>query len=236
MAKILVVSDIHGNYDALKEVLKEDFDFLIFSGDSVDYGPEPEKVVDELMNICYKGVMGNHDSANAFSIDCKCSEKYHDLSVKTREYLKGNLTKRHINFLGLLPLFNNFEIDGLRFTLVHGSLIDFLYDYVTPEMDDDEIVEKFKRSESDYVIFGHTHLPMVRKIGKTIYLNPGSVGQPRDGDPRASFAVIDTSKNSVEILRKEYPVEDTISKIMSLGLDENSKSQLVNILKSGGLF
>jgi putative phosphoesterase len=236
MAKILVVSDIHGNYDALKEVLKEDFDFLIFSGDSVDYGPEPEKVVDELMNICHKGVMGNHDSANAFSIDCKCSEKYHDLSVKTREYLKGNLTKRHINFLGLLPLFNNFEIDGLRFTLVHGSLIDFLYDYVTPEMDDDEIVEKFKRSESDYVIFGHTHLPMVRKIGKTIYLNPGSVGQPRDGDPRASFAVIDTSKNSVEILRKEYPVEDTISKIMSLGLDENSKSQLANILKSGGLF
>jgi protein phosphatase len=235
MSKIMVVSDIHGNFDAFNEILKENYDYLIFVGDSVDYGPEPGKVVDELMRSCYKCVMGNHDSANAFSIDCRCSEKFHELSVKTREYFRKTLTKSQLNFLGLLPMFQNFEIDGLRFTMVHGSLIDFLYDYVTPDTSDDGLMEKFKKSDSDYVIFGHTHLPVLRRIGKSYYINPGSVGQPRDGDPRASYAIIDTNKNDVKIIRKSYPVENTIKKIMSLDLPEGIKIQLSKILENGGI-
>ncbi|MEL9998488.1 MAG: YfcE family phosphodiesterase [Thermoplasmata archaeon] len=236
MSKIIIISDIHGNFDSLKTLDSENYDFLVFAGDAVDYGPEPEKVVDFLIKNAYKSVMGNHDAANAFDIDCKCSEKYHEISVITRKYFKKNLNKRHLNFLGLLPMFNNFEIDGIKFTMVHASLMDYLYDYVLPETDDKTLLYKFKNTESDFVIFGHTHLPMIKKINKTTFINPGSLGQPRDGDIRASFAILDTKTGEVKIIRKEYDVKETIRKINEQGLENNIKDSLSKILLTGGKF
>lgn len=231
----MVVSDIHGNLDAFGEVLNEKHDFLIFAGDSVDYGPQPSEVVDDLMKNCDKCVMGNHDAANVFSIDCRSSEKYHNLSVKTREYFKNKLSKQQLNFLGLLPMFQSFNIDGLKFTVVHGSLQDFLYDYVSPDTDEKLLLHKFRRSDDDYIVFGHTHIPMLKKVGKTTFINPGSVGQPRDGDPRSSYAIIDTQTGDVKIIRREYPVENTVKKIMSLEIEESVKISLAEILRNGGL-
>ncbi|MEM1725454.1 MAG: YfcE family phosphodiesterase, partial [Thermoplasmata archaeon] len=154
----------------------------------------------------------------------------------TRKYFKKNLNKRHLNFLGLLPMFNNFEIDGIKFTMVHASLMDYLYDYVLPETDDKTLLYKFKNTESDFVIFGHTHLPMIKKINKTTFINPGSLGQPRDGDIRASFAILDTNTGEVKIIRKEYDVKETIRKINEQGLENNIKDSLSKILLTGGKF
>ncbi len=236
MGKILIISDIHGNYDALETIFSEKYDFLVFSGDAVDYGPEPEKVVDFLMKNAKKCVMGNHDAANAFNIDCNCSEKYHELSVETRKYYRKNLSKNQLNFLGLLPMYQNFDIDGFTFTMVHGSLKDYLYDYVLPNENNEILIEKFKRTESDFVIFGHTHIPFIRKIGKTTFVNPGSLGQPRDGDPRASFATIDTMTGEVKLIKKGYKIEDTVKKIMDQQLENKIKDSLVKILITGGNF
>jgi len=232
----LVISDLHGNYDALNSILSEDFDYLIVSGDLTDYGPEPHLVIDEIKNKANFAVMGNHDSANGFNIDCRCSEKFHDLSVYTRDYYKKFLSDEHIKFLRSLPLFKNFEIDGIKFTMVHASLEDYLYDYVLPSVSDVDLIKKFKNSTSDFVIFGHTHLPMWRKLNSTIFINPGSAGQPRDGNWKASYATINTNDKSFNIKRIKYDVEKTIKKINSLDMKNDIKELLINILMKGGSF
>jgi len=235
MSKILVISDIHGNYDALYSVLTEKYDYLIVSGDLTDYGPDPGLVIDAIKESAHHVVMGNHDSANAFNIDCKCSEKFHDLSVYTRNFYKKFISTEEIKFLKTLPLFLNFEIDGLKFTTVHASLADYLYDYVFPEISNEDLIKKFKNSSSDFVIFGHTHLPMIRIINSTVYINPGSVGQPRDGNWEASYAIIDTYDKSFKIKRKRYDIEKTIEKINVLNMDDKIKDTLIKILKNGGI-
>ncbi|MGC8663817.1 MAG: metallophosphoesterase family protein [Thermoplasmata archaeon] len=233
MSRVLVISDIHSNYDALESVLLENFDYLLISGDLVDYGPEPHKVIDEIKDKSDFIVIGNHDSANAFNIDCRCSEKFHDLSVYTRNFYKRLISNDQIKFLRSLPLFKNFEIDGVRFTMVHASMTDYLYDYVLPTIGDEDLVKKFKNSESDFVIFGHTHLPMVRRIKSTVYVNPGSVGQPRDGDWRTSYAIIDTNEKSYFIKRIKYDLETTVQKINSMDMEINKKETLIKILRKG---
>ncbi len=235
MSKILVVSDIHGNYDALYSILNEKFDYLIVSGDLTDYGPEPGHVIDAIKENAHYVVMGNHDSANAFNIDCRCSEKFHELSVYTRNYYKKFISAEEIKFLKTLPLFLNFEIDGIKFTMVHASLLDYLYDYVFPEISNEDLIKKFKNSSSDFVIFGHTHLPMSRIINSTVYINPGTTGQPRDGIWEASYAIINTNNKSFKIKRNKYDIEKTIDKIKVLDMDEKIKSTLIKILKNGGI-
>ncbi|MGC8584664.1 MAG: metallophosphoesterase family protein [Thermoplasmata archaeon] len=232
--RILIISDIHSNYEALEEVLGEKHDMIIFSGDAVDYGPDPDKVLERLMEINPKSVMGNHDAANAFNIDCRCSEEFHDLSIYTRNFYKNKLNKNHIDYLANLPYFINFEIENYRFTVVHGSLEDYLYDYVRPNISEEALIEKFKFTESDFVIFGHTHLPFVRKIGKTTYINPGSLGQPRDFDNRMSYAILDLNDVKVEIRRKRYDFEKTMNKIRDMDMDRKYKDILMSLIKNGG--
>ncbi|MGC8609897.1 MAG: metallophosphoesterase family protein [Thermoplasmata archaeon] len=232
--KILVISDIHSNLEAFEESLKENYDILIFSGDAVDYGPDPDIVLDKLIELRPKAVMGNHDAANAFNIDCKCSQEFHELSEYTRNFYRKKLDKKHIDYLSSLPYFLNFEIESYKFTVVHGSLENYLYDYVRPNTSDEILKIKFKNSESDFVIFGHTHLPFSRKIGKTYYINPGSVGQPRDFDNRISYAIIDLNNMNVEIKRKKYNYEKTIEKIRVLNIEDKYKKMLINIFLNGG--
>ncbi|MGB9643325.1 MAG: metallophosphoesterase family protein, partial [Candidatus Ratteibacteria bacterium] len=136
--------------------------------------------------------------------------------------------------LSSLPYFLNFEIESYKFTIVHGSLENYLYDYVRPNTSDEILKIKFKNSESDFVIFGHTHLPFFRKIGKTYYINPGSVGQPRDFDNRISYAIIDLNNMNVEIKRKKYNYEKTIEKIRVLNIEDKYKKMLINIFLNGG--
>lgn len=235
MSRVLIISDIHGNIEALKSVLEEKFDYVVVSGDLVDYGPDPDLVIEKIIDLKPIIVQGNHDAANAYGIDCKCSEKLHDLSVYTRNFYKYKLNKNEIVFLRNLPMVKNFEIEGLKFTLVHASLIDPLYDYVLPSIDDNELIRKFKFSDSDFIIFGHTHLTFIRSINKSKFVNPGSVGQPRDGNWLASYAIINTDNKEIKLMRKKYNINETIGKINSLEMDKKYKEMLVSILKNGSI-
>ncbi len=232
MSKILIISDIHGNLEALNSVLEEKYDHVICAGDLVDYGPNPQEVIDLSKNF-FKIVMGNHDSANAFNIDCHCSQKFHEYSVETRNYFRKYI--RDLDFLRNLKMEERFEIDNLKIILVHASLVDPLYDYIFDNIDDNDLMKKFKNTQADIVIFGHSHHKFFRKVGKTIFINPGSVGQPRDGDPRASYAILDTESMNVEFKRKDYDIERTIKKLKETGLSEKTKNALINILMNGGL-
>jgi len=228
--KILAISDVHGNIVALNKILESvPHDVVIFSGDIVDYGPKPAESLETIRNVSFKSVRGNHDNAAAFNVDCHCSQKMHALSVETRKYTRKVLNDEQLSFLKSLPLTERFELGGKRFFMVHASRTDPLFQYLKPgETNKEKFIEEFGEIDADFIVYGHTHFPLVLKdVVKGIIVNPGSVGQPRDGDPRASCALIDTVSNDVQIVRVPYDIDLVAHQIKEAGLPET----LVSILK-----
>lgn len=229
--RIAVISDIHGNLEALERVLERarDFDYLIVLGDLVDYGPDPDIVIDVIRGHSPIAVRGNHDHAAAFNVDCGCGELTHDISVYTRENITSpKLSEGQRAYLSSLPLTEVVELNGVVIGMVHGSIKSPLYGYVYPWEAHSALCqrglrmggEKIEGCELPYdlLLLGHTHHQFVIKIGRTLVVNPGSVGQPRDGDPRASFSVINVEGDPLEIAlhRVKYDVEKTVRKLEAL--------------------
>jgi putative phosphoesterase len=232
--RILVISDIHANLEALRAIIeKETYDSVWFLGDLADYGPDPDLVLDTLRDLKPEvWISGNHDYANAFGVDCKCGEKTHDLSVYTRENIsQKKLSKEDIQFLRNIPLKKEMQIEGKNYYFVHGCPADPLYGYMFDFMPECMRNEIGGEIHTDYLFFGHTHFPVMGEYKSLRYLNPGSVGQPRDGDPRASYAIVEDGK--FELRRTEYPVEKTIAKIRNSVENENYRERLIEILKNG---
>jgi len=225
--KILFVSDLHGNQEAL-EVLPEDFDVLICAGDLVDYGPDPQAAIRFIRQNAQLTVTGNHDKAAADGIDCGCSEAMKDLSVATRQQLR--LEEGEKKYLASLPMNGQIEVGGIKIFLTHATPSD-LYRYVKPDISDSELIEIFADKGASLIVWGHTHLPWIRQVGDFTVLNPGSLGQPRDGNPDASFAVWEDGQ--LEIIRKPYKREITAKKIRQGPLAENHQERLIQILVSG---
>lgn len=251
--KVLIISDIHGNYDALKSVLEStSFDEVIVLGDLVDYGPDPELVVDVVKELNPKLVIrGNHDQAVAYGVDCRCRDDIHDLSVYTRVNISlTKLSGGQINYLRQLPVKGVVELPAVGTTLVvHASPRNPLYGYVFPWFSDSEVVKELQpswrlgvgdRTLSDELpyrmyLMGHTHYPLVRRLANAVVLNPGSVGQPRDGDPRASAIVLDARGGDlrIDVIRVNYDVNNVVRKLGELIKDSTYLLRLVNILRSG---
>ena len=170
-----MLSDIHGNADALKKVLEHagDWDFVWVLGDLVDYGPEPHIVIDMIKDLKPDAIVrGNHDNAVAFNVDCKCSPKTHELSVYTRNMISFKLLSREqIGWLKTLPLTREIVVDHRRYYLVHGRLLNPLYGYLKPDMPRKEFLRYLRRStfdtkpiNTDYLVVGHTHSAFVTEI------------------------------------------------------------------------
>jgi putative phosphoesterase len=214
--RILLIADIHGNYEALQKILKVPHDRAICLGDIVDYGPDPDKCIDILCEKAIPTIRGNHDNAVAFKVDCQCGYKYKHLSIATREYTWEILDRSGIEYLQKLPILIREEIDGKRLYLTHGSPRS-MFEYIKPETPDEEIRKMIDESteplEADFLVIGHSHIPMNRKLGNLTIINPGSVGQPRDGDTRASCAVFDTENGKIEHLRLDYDIDSVCAKI-----------------------
>lgn len=181
-------------------------------GDLVDYGPDPLAVIDWIRSNKVPTVRGNHDNAVALHVDCGCGYKYKHLSEATREFTWKAITEKEEGFLRSLPAGIDMEIDGLKFTAVHGSPESF-FDYMYPDTPSAKIESMTEGLSCNYLLAGHTHVPMVMKAGMLMLLNPGSVGQPRDGDWRASCMLFDTETQKPEIIRHKYDIETTIKKV-----------------------
>lgn len=230
--KILILSDIHANWYALEAILdKESYDALIFLGDVVDFGPSPRKCIKFLMK-CSKsrfwGVRGDHDHAMAYGINSKCPGELNSISAMTREWGEEFLSSEEVGFLRRLPINEEFSIDSMNFELVHGSDIDpggFTVDtngnYIN------------KGSEINLILVGHSHKPFIKTIGNTIILNPGSAGQPRDLNPRASYAVIDNG--TPYIRRVSYDIERTVNDLERSALPKPLTNKLTSMLYNGGI-
>lgn len=245
--KILVLSDIHGNLDALKTILEHapSWDELWVLGDLVDYGPEPGEVIDLVKSLGPRHILrGNHDQAVAYGVDCGCGEKTHDLSVYTRIKISVKMISREqVEWLRTLSPVERVADKGLEAVLVHGSPRNPLYDYMLPTLPPEDLRRMltppplspygFKGMVTGLVVSGHTHIPTDIRVGDTRIVNPGSVGQPRDGDPRASCGLLDSETMEFRIIRVKYDVEKTLFKLKALITDQAIYQRLASILLTG---
>jgi predicted phosphodiesterase len=218
--RVLVVSDVHSNLRALDAVIGAagDVDTTWHLGDVVGYGPDPDAVVERLRSIGASGVRGNHDSAalggseiDLFNVDAR----------RAMEWTRTVISRATKEWLGTQPLVDR---KG-DFTLVHGSPRDPTWEYITSAP---VARANIAVLETPFGLFGHTHQPIVYRDehglietvaplnGSTIRLdhrralvNPGSVGQPRDGNSRASYLVLDTDRNEARWGRVEYDIAAT---------------------------
>jgi predicted phosphodiesterase len=235
-----VLSDIHANLVALDAVLAAigDVDEVWQLGDVVGYGPEPDGVVDRLRGIGAVGVRGNHDAAAIGDLDL---DWFNADARRAIEWTRASAAPRTLDWLGSRP-----EIE-LRSgaALVHGSLRDPTWEYITHAPVARASLDRLADHGVDLGLFGHTHLPAAFRMtdgrvetiepapGATLViddrptlLNPGSVGQPRDGDPAASAMVLDLERRQAAWVRVPYDVPAVQATMRDLGLPERLAARL----------
>ncbi len=216
--RIAVLSDIHGNLPALEAVLDalHPFDAVWQLGDVVGYGPQPDEVVARLEAEHAVGVRGNHDSASLGELPV---ETFNDDARTAVEWTATRIDAATRRWLEALPMR---DVDD-PFTLVHASPRDPNWEYVYSAGIARANLDWFTTT---HCLVGHTHVPLVFRVlpsgvetlrpqagtrlsldGGRMVVNPGSVGQPRDGDPRASAALLDTEAQTIEWVRVAYPIE-----------------------------
>ncbi len=239
MINLAIFSDVHSNLEALNVVSDQikdlSPDIIIYLGDTVGYGPNPKECIKTVENMSQIHVVGNHDYAlftNNFIY-------FNPLPKLSLLWTKEHLSKQEIQLLGSHPLFSIFPlfISEGNAMFVHGSPRKPLRDYVSPNLPSwsynmfFEITREF--TEIDFLFLGHTHKPLHIVNEKKHLFNPGSVGQPRDNDPRASFMTFKINEESkdfeYEHVRLEYDVETTCKKMEELQFHPF----LINRLKRG---
>jgi putative phosphoesterase len=216
--RIAVISDIHSNYDALQAVLSAigDYDALVCLGDLVGYGAQPNEVVSEIRSLRPKAiVMGNHD----YAVSTGDTSGFVQHAVQAVEWTRRKISPENLRHIASLRAKATFTVDGVKISLVHGSPRDPLNEYVYPDTIDFILRSLVEDSRGTILLLGHTHVPFVRKFDSMLIGNPGGVGQPRDGDARASYAILEpSSEPEFRIYRVPYDVDAAASKIVEGGL------------------
>ena len=226
--KLLILSDIHSNLDAF-DAICEPYDELWVLGDIVNLGPQPKETLETVKAAASVVVQGNHDYAVGHCDDSRWSARFREVAEATRRFTSGQLSGPQKEWLRSLPVNAQVERKAVRFYLTHATPSDPHYGRIATNSD--EWVAELERIDADVLLVGHSHVPFIRRIGRKLIVNPGSVGQSRSGDPRASYAVWDDGEF---ILRKaHYPVETTIAKLKLLGFKEPIEQELTLTLRTG---
>lgn len=227
--KILLLADIHSNWPALKAI-DETFDACLFLGDLVDYGTDPVPCIEWVRENAIAGIRGNHDHAVAQRIPVRKLTGLSRLAGATRPMHWDVLDSSHLKFLARLPVTRRLELDGKIFFLVHATPRDPFDEYL--KEDPDGWRERLESIDADYVCVGHSHMPFCVDLGRTKVINPGSVGQPRDGDSRAAYCVIEDGE--VHFRRVEYDINETIDHMKQSGVDGSTLEMAEHFLRTGG--
>ena len=221
-----VVADIHGNLPAFEAVIDAmpAVDQWLCAGDIVGYNPWPADCLAQVRDLNAATVMGNHDRAVASDTGFR----FNSMAAAGVTYARDELNEDALTWLDSLP--NRRTIDGGDILLVHGH----------PENPDrytypDEFSPAMLENNARVTITGHTHVQGVREFEEGVVMNPGSVGQPRDGDPAAAFAVLDIgdgddasgiSEITVETHRVSYDIDRVIDAVEDAGLPEKIGTRL----------
>jgi len=206
--KIAFISDIHGNYEALSAVLSKidqlGIQGIFCAGDVVGYYSQVNECCDLLRARKIPTVMGNHDWYMAGGGWCLRSKSVNDCLI----YQRSVISAKNLAWLKNLPV----QMDVGDVQMVHGGWSDPIDEYLKPTE------EYFARLNGQFFVTGHTHIQAVHRFGSKVYCNPGSVGQPRDGDPRAAFAVFDGV--DFELFRVEYDLKKVFSLMDEAGFTD----------------
>lgn len=211
--KVALLADIHGNESALRSVLdaarRENVERLFVAGDLIGYYFAPRKVLELLDEWDTAIVKGNHEDMLIASISDDSFLQQIDARYGSgiRQALT-ELTPQQIKYLCDLPHPLIVYVDELRVLLCHGAPWD-VDQYIYPDASD-SLFYRCVADNFDLVVLGHTHYPMIKKIGNTVLVNPGSVGQPRHCVPGACWAILDTADCSVSLRSEEYDYSELI--------------------------
>ena len=227
--KVVIISDIHANLAALDALPERQYDQLWCIGDLVDYGPDPHEVVEWVRKNATVVVRGNHDNAAGFNADPQCSTPYKKLAEETLRLTLQLCTKEDLNYLKDLPVYRELSVGSTRFYLVHATPTDPLFGYC-PE-GSPSWREQVNCIDADLLVVGHTHTPFIRREGKTTILNPGSLGQPKTGRPRACYAVWEDGQAFLK--EYEYPIAETIRGIRAMPIPREDQEALITVLQTG---
>jgi putative phosphoesterase len=212
--RLALISDVHSNLHALETVERaidiDGIDLIVCAGDIVGYGAFPNECCRIVQHIADQAVLGNHDIA-ALTRDVTSMNRYASEAAK---WTSNKLDTNSKEFLSTLRTAGKFISNGISVAMYHGSPRN-VNEYVYEE----DLKEGALSSEAaEVIILGHTHIPFARKIGRQLVVNPGAVGQPRDGDRRASYAVLDTTTRECTIKRLDYDMGSAASAIEAAGL------------------
>lgn len=225
-ARLLILSDIHGNWPALKAILAAEpqWDAIAFCGDVVDYGPQPVECLRWVMQNATHAVRGNHDNALAFDVDCGCMRTFREYSFATRAWHRTLLDDAQVSFLRSIPLRNRFEWQGKTFRMAHATPQGQLSEYLEPR----EWASRVAAIDADYMLLGHTHVQGMGAFGKITVVNPGSVGLARDYPGKACYAICCDGR--MELRRIDYDVDCTAEGLRTAPLPNHVSEGLVGVL------
>jgi putative phosphoesterase len=235
--RVAVITDIHANLPALDAVLEfidgEDIDQVLCGGDLVGYGPHPNEVCALIEVRGIPTIYGNYDYATARDLeDCGCAYvNRHDREIgqQSVDWTLAHTNQSAKDFMRELPFDLRFELGSKRVRLVHGSprkVNEYLFE--------DKPARTFERiaadADCDVLVFGHTHKPWVHRYGGVLFVNCGSVGKPKDGDPRAAFAVLSANGDEVEVTiqRVAYSAERVAGEVRDAGLPGELADKLLD--------
>jgi putative phosphoesterase len=234
--RVAVITDIHANLPALQACLAEidrlGVDAVYCGGDLVGYGPHPDEVCALIQERDIPTIYGNYDYAIGRDLDdCGCAyttQADRDLGQRSVEWTLANTSAASKAFMAALPFDLRFDLAGHPVHLVHGSprkVNEYLFE--------DKPASLYERlaaaEEAEVLAFGHTHKPWVADFGGVRFVNCGSVGKPKDGDPRAGFALLEDTPAGVDarMVRVAYDAEAVAREVAAAGLPVEFAERLV---------
>lgn len=231
--RVAFFSDVHSNLPALEAVLADiaqaGVDQRYALGDLVGYAPWPNEVLERLQAEGITSVMGNYDEGTGLDLtECGCAYTNpieEALGDRSFAWTKAHTSEANKAWLRSLPREIRLEADGKRYLLVHGSprrINEYLYE----DKPDATFARIAAGADAEVIVCGHTHRPYDKIIGEFRFVNDGSAGKPKDGDPRACWALFDTVTDAVEFRRIEYDVERTAEAILASELPPEFAAQV----------
>lgn len=237
--RLAFLGDIHGNLPALEKVLsnieRESVDDIYCTGDIVGYGPQPNEVIDVIRDLSIKTVMGNHDEAVGYNLPvCGCNYATTGARAageKSLAWTKEVVAKEKRRFLRELPEELSIYLPGNKSASVFHGSPRAINEYLHSDLDEEILNELITDTHVSVFIFGHTHIPFMRSFKGRLFINAGSVGQPKDGDNRACYVLADfySSGVSLAVKRVEYDTGQVVAMVEKAGLP----AELAEILRTG---
>ena len=238
----LIIADLHSNLESFQAILQDardhgGFDQVWCLGDIVGYGPDPGPCIELLRSLPHVAICGNHDLGALGSLGL---ERFNPHAAAATRWTAEQLTAEQAEYLRALPQW----LEQGEFTLVHGSTLEPIWDYFLPTaMTPEELRASFERFTTPYCLVGHSHLPFwcrepdlafqrlpqgqaLSLDQERLVINPGSAGQPRDGDLRVCYAIYDSDARSMTHHRTSYDIEAVQAKMRRVSLPEYLATRL----------